>query len=229
MATKKPAVKSKAANVAPAKRSTQATFADRLHASRPSVTRRYFRVTEGPVMDVIVATHEKNKATRKAWTAFLREVGGNPNKGYANSSLKGFAAKKSPGIGWRRSFDATDLYVPNGKTKEGRSLAARMRNLPSLLPYQHGLEAFQIYDHPLLMDGNKWYRPQVAGTPGKCVYVTVPWREYSPELVAEYLKQSGKKGGFTSGEMDFISAWQPAPGMVEVKEWEMLRDMEKQP
>jgi hypothetical protein len=201
---------------------------ERLSRENPSVTFRYFRIDGGPVMDAAVTCLNQQRAVAKTWNTFLEQHGGNPKKGYANSRLIGFASKKPPsGDAWKRSFDAEDLWVPNHKTKAGRALAAAMKKLPTAPSFHGAFGEFGLHDCPVIMDGNRWFRPSMCGRVGKTIWLKIAWKEYSPELLDLYRKaRADKKDFYCSDQLDFLVDWKPAEGMVEVKEWEMLRDCE---
>lgn len=199
----------------------------RIQGNKPSVSFRFFRVDGGPVMEAAIACQQARIAAGDAWRTFVDEHGGNSSAVYANSRLIGFGSKTKPaGDAWRRSFDADDLWVPNAKTKEGRRIAALMRKLPKAPSYHGAFEAFGLYDMPVILDGNRWFRPVMFGVVGKTIWLKVPWRYYSPELLAEYARVAD--GGCSTDELDFVLGWKPAEGMVEVKEWEALRDSGEQ-
>jgi hypothetical protein len=205
------------------------TIMKRIENERPSVSFRFFRIDGGPVMDAAKACDEKRIAARDAWRDFLRNNGGNPDKGYQNGRLIGFGSRTPPaGDAWKRDFSAEDLWVPNRKTKAGRALAEAMKKLPAAPSYHGAFEDFGLYDCPIICDGKRWFRPVMFGVIGKTIWLKIAWKDYAPDLIAEYVAQRDNRDGdyCRSEEIDFIADWKPAEGMVEVKEWEALRDSE---
>lgn len=201
----------------------------RIENESPGITFRFFRIDGGPVMAAAEVCRAKRAAAQDAWSKFLRTNGGNPQKGYQNGRLIGFGSKKPPsGDAWRRDFSAEDLWVPNRKTKAGRALAEQMKKLPAAPSFSGAFSDFGLYDHPIVCDGRRWYRPVMFGVVGKTIWLKIAWKDYAPDLIAEYVAQRDNRVGdfYRNDELDFIADWKPSEGMVEVKEWEALRDCE---
>jgi hypothetical protein len=203
-------------------------FRERLARENPSVAFRYFRIDGGPVMDAAAACLAQRKAAYDAWNEFLKENGASLSQGYANGRLIGFGSKTPPaGDAWKLDAKVENLWVPNRKTKAGRALAEAMKKLPTAPSFHGAFADFGLPDYPLILDGRQWFRPTMFGVVGKTIWIKIAWKAYSAELLALYAKARRNKGDlYRSEELDFLLDWKPAEGMVEVKEWEAIRDCE---
>lgn len=196
-----------------------------------NVYKRYFRITSGPLMDAAVAIMKERRAAIEGVTAMAKELGAQGLKTYVDGRVAGFVFDKTPDQRLWKSPDQFGLYMPRKNTQDGKALSKRVAAMPQLPVLVEALDAVGLVPKvPAVIDHERgrWYSSNAFGDPDRGVmFVTVPWRDIDPHDLDEYKRQknSGNQTHFCI-ERDHL-LWEPATDMVEVKEWEVQRELDE--
>ncbi len=189
---------------------------------------RYFRITSGPVLEKAREIEANNQEARKAVLAFCHEIGAENAMNYRDGSLAGFKFKTTPDQQVWKQPDSYGAYWPRKNSAAGRDMLARIKALPPFLPLFGALELVGLYGgFPILIGGGVGYTCTICGSADLGVYfVGVPWRDKSPEDLAEYRMAKENKSPCSNSELEHLQ-WQPTADMVEIKRWEMEKEIEE--
>lgn len=191
-----------------------------------NVYKRYFRITAGPLMEAAREIEQQRGVAIATLKTFIREVGATDAQTYRDGTVAGFCfdgVACDPVWGVR---DSSGVRMPRGNTKEGKALRERIKALPRVPGFSDSLKSIGLHDGPAVINGNRFYRSLVAGTPSLGVlYLCVPWRDIDPRELEEYGQQRDEGSNF-SMELDHL-LWKPTTDMVEMKEWEVRRDLDE--
>lgn len=189
---------------------------------------RFFRVTEGELLDELSRlTDERNRAAEEA-LKLSRKLGATNFHVWSRGGLAGFVFEKEPDQkAWCRADRKTGLYWPRKNTVEGKAIWKEIKGLPPIPNVQKALAIVGLdYSFPVICDDRNGYSPVAWGWVDKgVVFVKVPWRDIDPAEMEEY-KAARAKGTRMSCMLDHL-LWEPPSYMVEIKEWEMLKETEE--
>ncbi|XUO88464.1 hypothetical protein RVM26_05020 [Halomonas sp. KM072] len=189
---------------------------------------RYFRITEGPVVDEVRRILAERKKISELLTQLERRIGAKESRIYNHSGkVAGFKFEQAPDVYVWRKPDRDGLYMPRKTSPTGKALHKEIEALPRLPSIQNALTLIDLPPHsPLTFDSGRCYFASLYGFPAKGVlFVRVPWRDIDPELIEEYRRDKETSHCFNA-EYEH-AMWTPTPEMVEVKEWEVLKEMDK--
>lgn len=188
---------------------------------------RYFRVTSGPLMDKARDLEAANDVARIAVGAFVKEVGAKNSLSFRDGRLSGFVFDTPPDPGVWKTPNSFGAYWPRKNAAAGRDMLARIEALPAVVHIENAVEAVGLTpDLPVLINSRAGYRVTLCGRASLGVlFLTVPWRNVSPDEVAEY-KRKKADGLQFSIEMDHL-CWAPSAGMEEVKRWEVDKEIDE--
>lgn len=183
---------------------------------------RFFRVTNGPLMDEAIRILEKRSESNQAIKELGERIGADPRvserRGLAGFVLPGDADDKD----WKQP-NSRGLRWPKKNTKAGREIMEAIKALPPRPSVDDALDAVGLPGgHPVLIEGSTGYAPVWWGWPGKgVIFVKVPWRDIPQSELDAY--RANEHWG--SVEMDHL-LWEPHDSLQEIKEWEALRENE---
>lgn len=188
---------------------------------------RYFRVTSGPLMTKALEIEAANKVARKAIADFCKEVGAQDAACYHDGRFAGFEFAKTPDQGVWKQPNSFGHYWPRKNSAAGREMLARIGALPRIVSTNAALEVVGLLpDVPALTHENRWAWPKLNGVAELGVlFVGVPWRDADPAEIAAYRfdRAAGKRSSLS---LDHL-CWTPSPDMVEIKRWEVEREIEE--
>lgn len=192
-----------------------------------NVYKRFFRITAGPLFDAAKCIEQERSESIKIIEAFCKEIGATAPHTYSDGRVAGFefdGVACSPVWGSR---DSCGLRMPRGNTKDGKALRERIKALPRVPSLNDALKTVGLaHDIPAVIAGNRWYASAAFGAPSLGVmFISVPWRDIDPAELDEYRRRNAA-GTHTSIELDHL-LWTPTADMVEVKEWEVQREIDQ--
>lgn len=193
-----------------------------------SVYKRYFRVTEGPMVDEIDRLQELLSVAAVHADKVAKQVGGEFKTWQSSGSFAGFAFKAPPCQKTYRLLKKHGLWVPRKNTPEGKEVWAAIEQVPLPAPVDSALKLADLSPNfPALCDGGKWYAPALWGF-GKPVgvwFVSVPWLDVDPAELEAYKVERDAKTRFDR-DLDHLS-WAVPEGWVEVKRWQIEKEYEE--
>lgn len=175
-----------------------------------SLYRRYFRVTEGPLIAAVKEIETFNKAGRAEYEKILIEIGAKLNYYHQGEKLKCFLFDKEPDT---KIFKRVQPgWYPKKTSKVAKAFALRFEAVKIKNP-QDAMEVIGLSTNDMMIRDMKIASPQTITIPGDTftVYVVVPWYDDDPE------KKTTEK----------LLLWKPAPELNEVKEWEVRKHIEE--
>lgn len=189
---------------------------------------RYFRITEGPVVDEVRRIIAKRKELSELYVEFEKRIGAKGTRIYNHSGkVAGFEFEEAPSNDVWRKPDRDGLYLPRKNSPTGKVLHKEIEALPRLPAIQDALKLVNLPPHsPIVFAEGRAYFASLYGFPAKGVlFVRVPWRDVDPERLAQYRREKAERTHFNA-EYEH-AMWTPTPEMVEVKEWEVLKEMDE--
>jgi len=177
---------------------------------------RYFKVTDGPLIDAIKASRETNKAAEQEYRNILKDV--NNGQGYYQRNKK-LVAIQFATVPDRKVFKkAWDGWYPKQTTKEGKALHLKLKAVVTSNEDDH-LSLVGLKGHTIIT-GRYLCQPTLNIIPSSPIvaFVGVPWYDEDPEKLAEYVNDPDTG----CSNMDSL-LWKPTAHMEEVKEWEVQK------
>lgn len=194
-----------------------------------TIYHRYFRVTTGPLIEAGRALMQHRSEALVVFKAFCEEIGATNMHTYASGAVAGFEFATPPDTDVWAKENKHGLRMPRSNTKAGKELNARIGALPKVPPLSSTISEVGLCNNfPALIQGGMGYSSVAFGAPERGVmFVKVPWRDVDPHELAEY-KQQRESDSLTrmSSELDHL-LWTPTADMIEVKKWEVLREVEE--
>ena len=191
-----------------------------------TIYRRYFKVTSGPIAIAAKALVDNHEEVRAKYLEILSGIGAEENYWHSEHRLIGFTPIGDKSM-YRKVKDAG--YYPKVKTKESRALRDRLRDVDKLVMRRHG-EIMQMANEPSeIFSGMAIHFPTPTilnydNDSPLVVFISVPWYDEDPEVIAE-ARKNASLGNRLTGEIRAL-LWEPSTEMKEVKEWEVLKDIE---
>lgn len=189
----------------------------------PSVTRRFFKVTDGPLIDEVRRLDAERRAAFAAALEVGKQYGADEVVTYCYRWLLHFQEEPNSSD-WKRetSHGGRAYYKPIRRTKVGRQAAAALKRVGQPTSIREAVKVLDIPTMPSVIEGNRWYTPGLRGWLDDPLFiVSVPWRAYDPEILEAY-KAMRDAGEYGSGAMDW-ALWTPHESMQEIQEWEALK------
>ncbi|MCP1375361.1 hypothetical protein [Dyella lutea] len=189
----------------------------------PRVTFRFFKVTEGPLIEELNKIFDEQELAFDAAREIAKAVGATAPALYCRSWLFQFE-EAPPEATWKCEHrQGTERYYkPIRRSLVGRKWADEIKRLKVPRHHNDALSVVDLTKGPAVVEGRHWYAPVVWGwIDGPLFLVKVPWRAYAPEILDAYraMRDAGEYG---SGAMDH-ALWVPHPTMQEIEEWEALK------
>lgn len=193
-----------------------------------SVYKRYFRITEGPVVDEIERLFELRTAASKLYNDLRDKYQAKDVRNYShNGAFAGFTFKVPPDITVYRFLKKHKLWVPRRKGP-GAEIWKEIESLPTPEPIENALKLVGLTPNvPCIFDGGRWYAPTLwgFGEPTPVWFISVPWKDVDPAELAQYKldRDAGTRGG---SNLEHLS-WEVPEGWAEVKEWQITKESEE--
>ena len=186
-----------------------------------SVYTRYFKVTQGPLIDAVVDANSVNGLAHKKYMEILGEIGASQRYYTRGGRMCGIVFKTTPD---KKIFKETNHgWWPKKNCKAGKELCAKIQAVKTA-DVRDALRAVGLIGGcPVIFrEGKAYYCTLVViqETP-PVAYVSVPWWDVDPEKMEQY-KSSNADGKWFDANYDFVT-WEPSPEMIEVKKWEVER------
>lgn len=193
------------------------------------VFKRWFRCTRGPLIEALQKLQVERATKWEQFKALGAELGGDIRV-YSSGRVAGVDFKDRPGPGWRGSKRVPGLWVPKLSTKEGSLIGSRIQALGNMRSWNEALTVIDQHpDFPVLMDGRNGYSAQLGfyrlGEASPVVFVVIPWRKVSEEVLARYRAEKAAGTRFSTA-LDHL-LWTPPAELVEIKHWEYLKEIEE--
>lgn len=182
-----------------------------------NVTRRFFRVTTGPVIRSVKNAQTINGAADTMYKRIISDIGANDTYYTRDHRLVAFTFDKPD----RNLFKKVGKgWYPKLNTKWGKSLDHRIREL-HIDDVDKSVLTLLVLVDKCIFTGRTLCRPTICVIPSDepVVFVSVPWYDEDPAVVEEY-KKSTKR----DGNLDML-LWTPPKELIEVKEWEVDKEI----
>lgn len=194
-----------------------------------SVYKRYFRVTEGPMVDEIDHLFEQRLAAGALYRQLADKYGATEANVYDRSgNFAGFVFTMPPDHTVYRRDTKTRLWLPRKNVPAGKEIWADIKQLPTPEPIENALRLANLEPGlPMLTDAGRWYSPSLwgYGAPRNIWFVSVPWLDVDPEKMAAY-KSDKAEGKCFDRDLDALS-WEPPAGWTEVKRWQVEKEVDE--
>lgn len=193
-----------------------------------SVYQRYFRITEGPVVDEINRLQEIRFAAAKVFAALGDKYKSKSVNTYESSGrFAGFTFDEKPDEAVFRLLKKHRLWVPR-KIGPGKEIWAEINALPQPAPIGDALLLVGLTANlPTLTDNGRWYAPCIwgFGKPRSIWFVSVPWKDVDPAELAQY-KLDKAAGTHFNRDLDHLN-WEAPADWTEVKNWQIEKEAEE--
>lgn len=192
-----------------------------------NVYRRYFKVTEGPLIEAVQKAKIINDAAYEAYNEIGAELGAKPGYYAINNRLTGFMFDKAPSGEIFRKIKGGG-YFPKKNNAIGKELVKRLdavKTESSNAPLSMvGLSGERF---PRLFGAGKVYYETIVVIPEHppVVYISVPWYDEDPEKIEQYKADRATRNHINQN-LDAI-LWLPTAEMFEVKKWTVDRHIDK--
>lgn len=187
---------------------------------------RFFRVTSGPLIQALRDRISEMQAGWDAWLRLAEELGAETVMRYDNGRVAGFTFEpgKAPDLKlWKRLDNG--CWWPKRNSKAAKDLYDRVAKTQRPVSEQEALKVIGLHTSPVVIEGNRAKLCAVYGYPEEGrLYVQVPWRDVPAAELDAYRANREAKTHY-SMELDHL-LWSPTEDMVEIKEWECLRETE---
>jgi hypothetical protein len=187
-----------------------------------NIYRRYFKITTGPVIDVVEQAHGINKQAQTKYHDILLSIGAELTYYVQRGKLVGIIFKDTPDSGKYKELQNGGWW-PKQNTKEGKQLQRIFREVETKDP-NDALKEVGLSNDPCMFGCGRCYFPTLTCIPEDplVIYITIPWKDVDPEELKAYKEDTN----WRDCSLDFLS-WEPSPDMVEVKEWEMQKHIDE--
>lgn len=193
-----------------------------------SVYKRYFRFTEGPVVDEIDRLQDLFTVAAQSAVKVAEQVGGEFQTWQSSGGFAGFKFKDIPCEQTFRYVKKTRLWLPRKNTPEGKAVWAAIDQVSLPDPVSSAIKLAGLTpDIPALFADGRCYVPTLWGF-GKPVgiwFVSVPWMDVDPAELAQY-KVDFAAGTRGDRNLEHLT-WQVPEGWAEVKEWQIRKESEE--
>ena len=194
-----------------------------------SVYQRYFRITQGPMVDEIDRLFELRIAAGKLYDELAVKHGATGSKNYDRAgTFAGFTFATAPDQDIYRRDKKTRLWVPRKNTPAGKAIWADIKSLPTPAPIEHALRLVDLEPGlPMLTDAGKWYAPTLwgYGAPRNIWFVSVPWKDVDSDELEQYRTIKAAKTGFDR-DLDAL-LWEAPADWTEVKRWQVEKEADE--
>ena len=191
------------------------------------VYRRYFKVTEGPLVAAISENKKVNDDARVEYKKIIKEIGAKEDYYTFDVQPSGFMFDKAPDGGIFKK-NKNGSYYPKKNCKDGRELAKRIESVKTA---SSGSPLSSVGLHgnkfPRIFGNGKAYYETMIVIPSDppVAFVSVPWFDEDPEKIEQY-KIDRSTGNNINRDLSAI-LWEPTADMAEVKKWEVDKAVEE--
>jgi hypothetical protein len=196
-----------------------------------SVYHRYFRFTDGPLIEQIDALFEARIAAGKLYRTLADKYGAVDAHNYDRSGeFAGFrfSLTNPPDKNVFRFVAKHRLWLPRKNVPAGKEVWEEINQLPKPKPIESVLEQVGLTTgFPDVWEGGKGYAPQIwgYGSPRNIWYVAVPWKDIDPSKIEAY-KADLPHGARHDREIGAM-LWTPPAEWQEVKRWEIEKEVDE--
>ena len=188
------------------------------------IYRRFFKITDGPVIDHINEAAKVNDDAHEQYKIILDEVGAKHTYYHRGRKMTAMMFESEPD---RNLFKKSGQgWWPKKNSKTGKDLNERLDAIVTKDPNE-ALKLIGLDNNPCVFSGSKCYWPTLIVIPEAkpVVYVTLPWFDADPKEVEQY-RQDRDTGICVSRNLDHI-LWAPSKDMEEIKNWQMDRHLDE--
>lgn len=189
------------------------------------IYRRFFKVTGGPVMDAALEAEAINDLAHEQYMVILAEIGAEHRYYHRDRRMTGIIFE---GEVDRTLFRETrNGWWPKKNCQAGRELDKRIKAVQTATP-ETVLKAAGLRGRPHgIFSGQAIHYCSHLFVPSEppVVFLSVPWRDVDPAKLAQYSEER-EAGTHFNSEMDHL-LWEPAEDLVEIKSWEMEREIDE--
>lgn len=186
------------------------------------VYRRYFRVTEGPLIDAMKDAIEINNRAKREYVNILHKIGAERQYYHIDNRLVAVQFKDEPDRYLYKKCKHGGWY-PKRNTKEGKTLHERFKSVKTEADSEC-LKLVNLSSSPTLAGAGRCYFPTITVLPSEdmVIFISVPWYDEDPDVLAEYVKDKNHM----DRNYDAI-LWKPSEEMVEIKRWEVEKEIDQ--
>jgi hypothetical protein len=170
-----------------------------------TVYRRYFRITEGPLVEEYKKTEKINDKAHKEYSEILKEIGAEQRYYHQNFMLTCMLFSVYPDTKIYKRKDSG--WYPKKNCRQGKEIAKRIESVETKNP-DSCLEGIGLsYNSPEVFSGAKCYYNTLIVIPENkpVFYVSVPFNNEDKKDIT----------------------WEPSDEMQEVKKWEVEKHIEE--
>lgn len=195
-----------------------------------SIYKRYFRVTSGTLLQAIEQIESQRKSSLMEIKKLQEELEATDTAVTREGSIYGFkfqGSEPDPKI-WKM-IKQGGYFFPKKNTNKGKEIAKKIKSISKYPDHNQALEDVGLVPNfPALIDFSTGVgiSSQVFGSYELGVwFVSVPWQDEAPEVLSKY-QEDRAKGTRMSCALDHL-LWEPPSEFVEVKRWEMEKEIEE--
>jgi len=185
------------------------------------IYRRYFRVTEGPLVAAVKEATAINEQAKKEYQPILESIGAKSTQWYQQDNrLVGLMFEKEPDKSLFKEKKRGGWW-PKSNSKKGKEIATKLAAVKTA-DVSKSLKVVGLYGgNPVLFGNGRAYYSTLTTIPSDplVIFVSVPWYDENPETL-EKCKEDRAKGSHRSSNLDHI-LWEPTVDMAPVKKWEV--------
>lgn len=188
------------------------------------VYRRYFKVSKGPLIDRISEIKKINEQAHSECMQIIKEVGADSSYFGTRGKIVAFSFSETP---CTKTFKKHSCggWTPKHSTKLGKAIVSKLGAIKSI-DEDDALEEVGLHRGPRIFNGFTAHIASLVVIPSEplVAFVQCPWFDADPEKLAAYKKN--KEAGIEYYADFEAIGWVPTDDMDEVKEWEMMRDID---
>lgn len=193
-----------------------------------SVYKRYFRITEGPMVDEIDRLQDIRIAAGQLYQQLADKYGATTVQAFNSGTFAGFTFKERPDENVYRFIRKHRLWAPRKNVPAGKAMWAEINALTAPRPISDALELVGLTGKvPVIFSGGKCYLADVwgYGKPTSIWFVSVPWMDVDPEKMNQY-KLDRADGGRYDNNLEHLQ-WEAPTNWTEVKQWQIEKEAEE--
>lgn len=194
-----------------------------------SIYIRYFRITDGPIMEEAARIEKAQAAHHETMREFMNGIGAKAYYYTKSGRIAGFEFESMPDQNlWKKTRHGH--WMPKLNSNAAKAMATRVGDInqrPVLGDVLHLVGLIEGVPVMINESVGMGYASSAFGSVKRGVmFVSTPWTDrYSPEEISKY--RADKAAGIhRSMELDHM-LWQPTEHMHEVKRWEVEKEIEE--
>lgn len=188
---------------------------------------RYFKVTEGALIEAVKECRANNKKANKEYEALLKKIGAEENYYVRDHRLVAVTFKDAPDPKvFKRNTNTKDGWYPKKNCKAGKEIAQAIESI-KVTNEDDCLEIVGLSSGPRMFFAGYCYRATLVVIPKDAleIYISVPWYDEDPAVLEQYKVDRAAGNEFDSCKDAIL--WEPTPEMTEVKEWEVKKAIQE--